>query len=78
MSSWLGRLVRADRSRSANVCLARGDIAFPHSELRRSKRRIVGFAQIFFLNLAHRIPWNVSGDEDALWLLVLCQVTRDC
>jgi hypothetical protein len=48
------------------------------SWLRRSKRRVVRFAQIFFLDLTHSIPWNISGDEDALWLLVLCQVIRDC
>src|SRR6516165_74479 len=48
------------------------------SGLARSKRRIVLFAQVLFLNLSHGISWNVRGYEDALWLFVFCQITRDC
>jgi hypothetical protein len=30
------------------------------------------------LNFTHRISGDVGGHEDSLWLLVLCQIARDC
>src|SRR2546423_12923978 len=59
------------------VLLPTGTVS-PLPCLCHSKRRTVLFAQIFLLNLPHGVSWNIRGYEDALWLLVFCQVTRDC